>query len=225
MKRLKTLLVANNRVSRIGDGIGGSLPTLQHVILTNNRISSLGEVRALCALPALTTLVLLGNPVTRQAHYRHFVINAAPALTSLDFQRVRPAERAAAAKLFRSKAGKAYAEEVERKRFSGAGGAGGGAGGGDAAAAPQVPRPLELAFTPEQLARISEAISSATTREEVEELEVWLRKGQLPPALVAAAAALASGPPKAEGTVTLHQAEATTASEVTSGALLEERDS
>jgi hypothetical protein len=50
-------------------------------------------------------------------------------------------------------------------------GDGGGAGGGDAAAAPQVPRPLELAFTPEQLARISEAISSATTREEVEELE------------------------------------------------------
>jgi len=202
MRRLKTLLVSNNRVSRVADGLGSSLPALQHVVLTNNRISALGEVRALCALPSLTTLVLLGNPVTRQAHYRHFIIHFAPRLTSLDFQRVRAAERAAASKLFRSKLGRAYAEEVERMRHSGGGaggeggsGSGGGGGGGVAAAA----APPPPAFTQEQLTRIAAAIEAATTKEEVEELEAYLRKGELPPALREAAPEGGQGPPSVGG--------------------------
>ena len=191
MKRLKTLLLSNNRISRIADGLGASIPNLQHLILTNNRITSLGEIEALGSLSKLTTLSLLGNPVTRKQNYRYYTIFKNPGLTVLDFQRVRRKERIGAAKLFASKAGRAFAEEVIRTRYqtgadaaasAAAGGSSSsssssGAGAGSSAAAP--------AFTPEQLTAIQAAIAAASTREEIEELESYLRKGQLPPSLAA----------------------------------------
>ncbi|RXM96984.1 U2 small nuclear ribonucleoprotein A [Acipenser ruthenus] len=46
LKRLKTLLVSNNRVCRIGEGIEQSLPDLRELVLTNNSIQELERQEA-----------------------------------------------------------------------------------------------------------------------------------------------------------------------------------
>lgn len=203
MRRLTTLLVANNRVSRIADGLGAALPALKHIVLTNNRISSLGEIEALGAIPTLQSLCLLGNPVTRKQNYRLYTIAKNPGLSVLDFQRVRRKERVAAAKLFASKAGKAFAQEVTNSRYaapsasdlaalSGAS-AGSGMASSSSSSSAAAPTPL---FDAQQLAAIQEAIASAATRQEIEAIEECLKKGEMPPA---AAALLAAGTAAGEG--------------------------
>jgi U2 small nuclear ribonucleoprotein A' len=191
MKRLRSLLLPNNRVSRVADGLGASLPALAHLVLTNNRIAALGEVEALGSLGgSLTSLSLLGNPVTRRQHYRLFTIWTLPRLAVLDFQRVRRKERVAAAKLFASKAGRAFAEEVTRTRYAAAAGAAGapaaGAAGSSSSSSSSAAAAAAPAFTPEELEAIQAAIASAATGAEIEEIEACLRKGALPPSVAAA---------------------------------------
>jgi U2 small nuclear ribonucleoprotein A' len=88
MKRLKTLLLANNRISRIDAEIAKSIPNLQNLILSHNQISELGDLESLKAFPELVRVSLLDNPVTLKKHYRLFVIHLCPKVRVLDFQRV-----------------------------------------------------------------------------------------------------------------------------------------
>lgn len=53
LRRLRTLLISNNRISRVDPELGKELPNLDTLVLANNRIVSLGEVDALAALPKL----------------------------------------------------------------------------------------------------------------------------------------------------------------------------
>ena len=46
MKRLNAIILNNNYISRIGV-IGGNLPELKTVILTNNKVSNLSEINNL----------------------------------------------------------------------------------------------------------------------------------------------------------------------------------
>ena len=206
MKRLHTLLAANNRVSRIADGLGAALPQLKNLVLSNNRIASLGEIESLGSLSALTSLSLLGNPVTRKQHYRYYVIYKNPGLHVLDFQRVRRKERIAAAKLFASKAGRVFAEEVTRTRYQTsaqlAADASVAAANGDAASSSSSAAGGAPAFSPAQLALIQQAIAAASSREEIETIEGYLRKGQLPPGLGAESNSAAASDGSAPAEVT-----------------------
>ena len=103
-----SILANNNKISRVGE----LPPSVDSVILTNNRLTSLGDLAALGELPALRTLSLLKNPVARQQHYREYLVHLCPKLRFLDFQLVKEAERKQAARFFKSAAGKKLLEEV-----------------------------------------------------------------------------------------------------------------
>lgn len=64
--RLRTLLLARNRIIHIQPNLGSSTPSLTTLVLTSNHLSELADVEALRTLHKLTHLVLLENPITRK---------------------------------------------------------------------------------------------------------------------------------------------------------------
>ena len=195
MKRLRSLYMANNRISRVEEGLGAALPYLQTLVLTGNRVASLAEVNALSSLSSLLNLSLLQNPVTRKPNYRWYVVWKFPELRVLDFQRVTLKERTASAKFFGSKAGKAYAKEVVETRraaaaatgVAGGGGAGGGGNSSSTAAGAAAAKPAgqQPAFTDIEIAAIHAAIAAASSVQEMNRLERFLQEGKCPPELMA----------------------------------------
>uniref|UniRef100_A0A8C2DEU4 Small nuclear ribonucleoprotein polypeptide A' n=1 Tax=Cyprinus carpio TaxID=7962 RepID=A0A8C2DEU4_CYPCA len=89
LKRLKTLLLNNNRICRFGENLEQALPNLKELILTSNNIQELGDLDPLATVKSLTLLSLLRNPVTNKKHYRLYVINKIPQIRVLDFQKVK----------------------------------------------------------------------------------------------------------------------------------------
>jgi Leucine-rich repeat len=89
MASLRTILANNNMIARVGDDIASKLPKLELLVLTNNKISSLGELDALSKCTHLRELSLLFNPVMKRQHYRLYVIHKIPSLRVLDFTRVK----------------------------------------------------------------------------------------------------------------------------------------
>lgn len=214
LKQLRTVLLNNNQVARIEAGLGPKLPVLDTLILTNNRISSLGEVDHLSSIASLTSLSLLRNPVTKREHYRLYTIHRLPHLKVLDFSKIKPSvrvsvrmclcayapmrlcvrarmcacacafrspltctfpptgrlqERKEAARLFASESGRELENKVAKaKTFT-----------------PGVPQAADAeeasGFTPEQLAQIKERLDAATTAEELERVESFLKQGKMPP--------------------------------------------
>ena len=92
LPRIKMLLFNNNQINRVAENLGRAFPNLQTLVLTNNRFATLKELEPLAALPSLTMISLVDNPVTKQPHYRAFLIAMLPNLKVLDFQKVKPPE-------------------------------------------------------------------------------------------------------------------------------------
>ena len=189
LKRLTQLLLNNNRVTRISEGLGRALPKLQTLILTNNQLTTLTELEPLAGTPTLTTLSLVDNPVTKVKDYRMFVIALLPKLKVLDYKRVKLAEREAAEAAFKTsrrgagpvKGGSSSNGEVLAAESEGA-----------ASAAP-----VKVAPTEAQVAQIRLAISAAASLEEVQRLERALKAGNYD--IIAKAAAEAEAKAGAEG--------------------------
>jgi len=93
LRRLRMLLLHNNHVSKIGEGLAEALGSLEYLVLTGNRVAQLAEVDRLAGLTKLDTLTLVGNPVAKRRYYREYVIHKLPQLHVLDFQRIRPRVR------------------------------------------------------------------------------------------------------------------------------------
>ncbi|KAJ1994722.1 U2 snRNP complex subunit [Dimargaris cristalligena] len=100
LMRLRTLLISNNRVRTIEPNFAQKVPQLETLVLTKNLISHLVDLEPLRGLPYLQYLSLLDNPVTKEKHYRSWVIWRLPSVRVLDFQRIKQKERQDAAKLF-----------------------------------------------------------------------------------------------------------------------------
>ncbi|ORX45651.1 L domain-like protein [Hesseltinella vesiculosa] len=100
MLRLKHLLMANNRISHITNGLEEYLPNLKSLILTNNAMTDLAEVDALATLPSLEFLSFLDNPVSKKPDYRLYVIHKLPQVRVLDFKKVSQKEREQAQAMF-----------------------------------------------------------------------------------------------------------------------------
>lgn len=66
LKRLKTLLVSNNLIFRIGDDLKDSLPNVHTIMLANNSLLNLSDLKPFASLPALRRLCLIDNNVTKQ---------------------------------------------------------------------------------------------------------------------------------------------------------------
>ncbi|MCJ1365219.1 U2 snRNP complex subunit [Acarospora aff. strigata] len=98
--RLRTLLLARNRVTSIQPTLAKSIPNLTTLVLTSNNFAELADLDPLSNFNKLTHLVLSENPVTRREHYRYWLIWRCPTVRFLDYQKVKDAERAKASELF-----------------------------------------------------------------------------------------------------------------------------
>lgn len=88
MRRLRHLVLSNNVVARIDPRLYQLLPFLESLVLTNNAIAEFSQVSHLRRLHKLELLSLMSNPVSRQKHYREFVIWRIPSLRVLDYKRI-----------------------------------------------------------------------------------------------------------------------------------------
>ncbi|XP_017061427.1 probable U2 small nuclear ribonucleoprotein A' [Drosophila ficusphila] len=176
LPRLKCLLLNNNRILRISEGLEDAVPNLSSIILTGNNLQELSDLEPLTAFSKLDTVCLLINPVSTKPNYREYMAFKFPQLRLLDFRKIKQKDRQAAQEFFRTKQGKDMLKEVSRKsKMSAAAalaaeagtGKGRGSDGGRLA-------------NPEDMQRIREAIKRASSLAEVERLSQILQSGQLP---------------------------------------------
>ncbi|CAB3366137.1 Hypothetical predicted protein [Cloeon dipterum] len=163
LKRLKCLILNNNRIVRISEHLEQNLPNLETLILTGNMILELGDLDSLATIPKLQVMSLLHNPVTARPHYRLYLIFKLPNLKLLDFRKVKLKERKEAESLFKSRKGKEIQREIQRKAKT------------SMADAVKKHGPSQ-----EEMRAIREAIAKATSLEEVERLNRLLQAGQIP---------------------------------------------
>ncbi|KAF8213462.1 leucine-rich repeat-domain-containing protein, partial [Mycena galopus ATCC 62051] len=179
LKRLNTLLLANNKVSHISPSIHISVPNLTTLVLTNNNFTELGDLEPLKELRFLKYVSLLGNPVREKKWYREWLAWRLPGLRVLDFQRIRDKERQDAKALFvtaenlptalattisttvSTQSTKALVTTDEPKAVLQMGKAG-------------------RLMSKEDAEKVKAAIAKATSMEEVRRLERSLREGYLP---------------------------------------------
>ncbi|KAJ7655197.1 leucine-rich repeat-domain-containing protein [Mycena polygramma] len=179
LKRLNTLLLANNKVSHISPSIHISVPNLTTLVLTNNQFTELGDLEPLKELRYLKYVSLMGNPVREKKWYREWLAWRLPGLRVLDFQRIRDKERQAAKALFvtaenlptalattlsttvSTQSSKAVITSDEPKL------------------APLMGKAGRL-MSKEDAEKVKAAIAKATSMEEVRRLERSLREGYMP---------------------------------------------
>ncbi|RXN20554.1 pro convertase subtilisin kexin type 6 isoform X1 [Labeo rohita] len=164
LKRLKTLLLNNNRICRIGENLEQSLPNLKELILTSNNIQELGDLDPLATVKSLT---LLRNPVTNKKHYRLYVINKIPQIRVLDFQKVKLKERQEAEKMFKGKRGAQLAKDIAKRTKTFTPGA-------------ALQTEKKTGPSAADVEAIKNAIANATSLAEVERLKGLLQSGQIP---------------------------------------------
>lgn len=92
-ERLRTLILHDNLIDNIDVNLHISIPNLQNLILTGNRISKIASLNGLKKLKNLKMLILIDNPITDELKdYRLHVIHYLPQLRCLDFKRIRRQE-------------------------------------------------------------------------------------------------------------------------------------
>lgn len=165
LKRLKTLFFNNNRIVRIAEGLESCIPNLETLMLTGNMIQELSDLEPLVPLKQLQSLCLLQNPVSAKPQYRQYIVYKFPSLRLLDFRKIKKQEREEATAFFKSKTGKELAREIAKKakaqsqNFNG------------------LDKPM---MTSDERNKIREAITNATSLEEVQRLSKLLQAGQFP---------------------------------------------
>ncbi|KAJ9180502.1 hypothetical protein P3X46_008734 [Hevea brasiliensis] len=174
LTRLGTLLINNNRITRINPNIGEFLPKLHTLVLTNNRLVNLVEIDPLASLPKLQFLSLLDNNITKKPNYRLYVIHKLKSLRVLDFKKVKSKERVEAGNLFASKEVEEETKKESAKTFTP------GEVPNVIDVAEEQQNPKVVAPTPEQIIAIKAAIVNSQTLEEVARLEKALSSGQVP---------------------------------------------
>ena len=170
--RLRTLLLANNSLSRIASDAFDSLPELTSLVLSNNRIARLATLLPISNLTRLERLSLIENPVVREPHYRWFVIHLlrySRSFRYLDFQRITDRERADAKAFFESPEGVAMLVAVVPEQL---------------VEEPTVPHGVakverKFAISQQILMQIKIAITEASDMDVVNKLERALKTGDI----------------------------------------------
>ncbi|KAL3419774.1 U2 small nuclear ribonucleoprotein A [Phlyctema vagabunda] len=98
--RLRTLLLARNRIASVQPTLANSIPNLTTLVLTANIFAELADLDVLANFNCLTHLTLLENPVTRKENYRLWVVWRCPTVRFLDYKKVKDFERKQAAEIF-----------------------------------------------------------------------------------------------------------------------------
>lgn len=95
LSRLSTFIACNNEIEYIECGFTNSLPNLESLVLTNNKLKNIESISAIFLLKKLKRLSLVNNPVTKAPDYKTILIGMLPNLIYLDFQKVSKEERSA----------------------------------------------------------------------------------------------------------------------------------
>jgi len=176
LQRLQTILLHNNHIGKIALGLSESLPKLDTLILTNNRLVNLSDLDPLSDLTTLKTLSLIDNVVTKKPYYRLYVIHKLPNLRLLDFKKIKEKERAESVKMFgvpvkvvKKKGKKQQQPQQQQNTFT---------PGQTPSAAPTPAPPKIVTDTPADQLMIKAAIQSAKTMEEVQRVERLLKTGK-----------------------------------------------
>lgn len=165
MKRLNTILISNNYISRVGK-IGENLSGLTVLILTNNKITNLSEIDNISSIKNLEHLSLLDNPIAQKINYRLYVIYRNSNLKTLDYTKVQQKEKDAAKEYFTSVIGKAMISAITQEASN-------VEQNGDVSKI----KATSVVLTDFQKAQIRTAIEAATTREAIDTIERQLKSG------------------------------------------------
>ena len=92
LKKLKTLMLINNRIAKIEKDFAINCPFLTNLVLTNNKISDFQQIDNIASCKTLQKLYLVDNMVTKMKNYRLYVIYKMPTLRILDYQRITKKE-------------------------------------------------------------------------------------------------------------------------------------
>jgi len=174
--RLRTLLLARNRISSIQPSLANSVPNLTTLVLTSNNFAELADLDVLATFNQLTHLVLLENPVTRKENYRYWVLWRCPGVRFLDYRKVKDAEREKAKELFGTAAEpSALASKiigVKSKTFD-VPSANGTSSGSSA-------KNYRVKLTDKERKKVEEMIRNAKSLQEIIRLEKELNEGRIP---------------------------------------------
>ena len=151
----------NNYVARIG-AVGENVPNMKCLVLTNNKISNLGDLDNIALFKKLEHLSLLENPVNVKANYRYYAIHKIPSLKSLDYKKITKKEKDESMKFFKSSIGKLLLATVVNEKTAVSEGV-------------EKPAPAAMILTDAQKAQVRIAIENATTREEIDIIEKHLK--------------------------------------------------
>ncbi|OJD20092.1 U2 small nuclear ribonucleoprotein A' [Blastomyces percursus] len=180
--RLRTLLLARNRVSQIHPSIASSIPNLTTLILTANNIAELADLEPLKVLTKLTHVSLLENPVTRKEHYRLWVIFLLPTVRFLDYQRVKDVERKRATELFGTPSNPTPLTSkimgIKSRTFDVSGSTFGTTTRDASSKAGE--RPIRVKLTEKERKRVEKMIREAKSLQEITKLERELNEGRIP---------------------------------------------
>ncbi|KAK3323652.1 leucine-rich repeat-domain-containing protein [Cercophora scortea] len=177
--RVRTLLLARNRVAAIQPSVPAAIPNLQNLALASNCLAELSDLDVLGKFTRLTHLVLLDNPVTKREHYRYWVIWRCPSVRFFDYIKVKDAERRTAGELFgTADAPTELASRImgmKSKTFDVSAPNTGGAG--------PTSKISRLRLTDKEKKKLHELIKKADSLEEIIRLEKALNEGRLPPGI------------------------------------------
>jgi len=177
LKRLKHILLSNNRIVRITEDLQENLPHLESLILTNNSLKELSDLDALGSISTLKHLSLLGNPVTTTKHYRLYVIHKIPSLRVLDFCRIKLKEREAAAKMFKKKKGQQQPQQAQQQTKTPNGTSKTFVPGENLQQHSRLP---STGPSKKEAAAIKKAIMNVTDQHELDKLQQMLLSGEIP---------------------------------------------
>jgi len=121
LNRVRSLAFNNNHITKIALGLSESLPNIDTLILTNNRIVNLADLDPLSDLSTLRNLSIIDNVVSKKPNYRFYVISKLPDLRVLDFKKIKRKEREESEKLYgapvRKQKGKKKTQKQVAKTF------------------------------------------------------------------------------------------------------------
>lgn len=172
--RLRTLFLAQNRISNIQANLSTSIPNLRTLVLTKNRLSDLTDLQPLGGFNKLLYLTMLGNPVTANENYRYWIIYLVPSLRYLDYTKIRDVDRKKAAELFGTiDEPTELATTIKGTKSKGFVVPSFANGGDDSSA-------KERIWTDEEKAKMRAAIKSAGSLEQMARLEKDFLEGRIP---------------------------------------------
>jgi len=181
--RLQSIHIARNQITSISASLPPNIPNLVTLILTDNAITSLASLVPLESLRFLRHLSLRGNPVTENEYYKEFVVwkAAKGKLQTLDFTRIKDSLRHSATSLFTdptTSLPNSLALQLSTPTTSNI--AGTTVSSVSKAAMATTKGGKGRMMTSDEKRRIGEALTRATTAEEMRRLERMLAEGLIP---------------------------------------------